>query len=195
MAPIHHKLYNAHDQSLFIKDSRENASARASIPSPLSIYSTCAEIFTNGPPELGVHIEPRAPREATVHHAARRFRQSIQRQGGQLRVANPNSYPRYMASDHDPGYFPFYSGESNFKQTHDVHGPAREKTGTSQNMLRGQAYQAYAPNPSSDQSERIWDCYRTEGCLNHVHRPDNHTSRAYAQRYSYPDSNADRAAS
>ena len=195
MAPIHHQPYNAPDQSLFIKDSRRNARARASIPSPLSIYSTSAEIVTNSPLELAAHIDPRVPRKATVHHAARRFRQSIHPQGGQLRVANSNPYPRVIASDHDPRYIPFYSGDSGIKQARDVHDPSRGNTGISQNLFRGQAYQAYAPNPSSDQPEHISDYHRTEGCSNHVQRPNNHTSRAHAQRYSNLDLNADRAAS
>ena len=102
--------------------------------------------------------------------------------------------PKVMASDHDPRYFPFYSGESSAKQAYDVGGPSRGNTGISQNMLRGQAYQAHVPNPSSDHLVRAVDYYRTEGCLNHVQRPDNHTSRAHRQYYSDPDLNADRAA-
>ena len=194
MAPIHHQTYNALDQLLFIKASRGDARARPSIPSPLSIYSTSAEIITYSPPELATHIEPRAPRKATVHHAARQFRQSVQPQGGQLRVANSNPYPRVMASDHDPRYFPFYSGVSSVEQAHDVRSPSRGNTGISQNMLRGQAYQAYAPKPSFDRLVRALDYYRTQGCLNHGQRPDNHTSRAHRQYYSDPDLNADRAA-
>ena len=195
MAPIHRQPYNAPDQSLFIKDSRGNARARASIPSPLSIYSRSAEIVTNSPPELAAHIEPRAPRKADVHHGARRFRQPIQPQDRQLRVVNSNPYLRVMANDHDPRYLPFYSGESGVKQAHDVRGPCRGSTGIGQSVLRGQAYQAYAPNRSSDQLERHSDYYRTEGCLNHVQHPDNYTLRAHPQRYSNPDLNADRAAS
>ena len=195
MAPIHLQPYNAPDQSLFIKDSRANARARASIPSPLSIYSTSAEITTNILPELAAHIEPRAPRNTTGHHTTGRFRQSLQPQGGELRVANSTHYPRVMASDPDNRYFPFYSGESSVKQAQDVRGPSRGNTSITQDMRLGQAYPAYAPNPSTDQLERILNYHQTDGCLNHVQRPGNHTWRAHRQYYSDPNLNADRAAS
>ena len=128
-----------------------------------------------------------------MHHAVRRSRQSFQPQGGQLRVANSKPYPGVMASDHDPREFPFYSGESGVKQAHDVCGPSRGNTGQSQNMLWGQAYQAYAPNPASNELERITDCYRTDGCLSHAQRPGNHTWRAHRQYHSDPELNVDRA--
>ena len=172
-----------------------NARARASIPSPLSIYSTSAEINPNNPPELATHIDPRAPRKATEYHAARRFRQSVHPQRGQLRVANSDLYPRVMASGHDPCYFPFYSSESGVKQAHDVRDASRGDTGMNQNIVRGPAYQAYAPNTSSDQLERILDHYRADGGSNHVQRLNNHTSRAHRQNNSDPAFNADRAAS
>ena len=195
MAPTHHQPYHVPDQSLFIRDSRGNARARATIPSPLSIYSTSTKIIINSPPELGAHIGPRTSPKATVHHVARQYRQSIQPQGGQLRVASWKPNHRIMASDHDPRNFPFYSGESGVKQAYDVRGPSRGNTGVVQNMLRGQVYQAYAPNPTSDQLERILDYYRTDGGLSHVQRPNNHASRAHRQSYSDLAFDADRAAS
>lgn len=195
MAPIDRRPYHVPDLSLIIRDSRGNARARASIPSPLSIYSTSAEINPNNPPELATHIEPRAPRKATEYLAARRFRESVHPQGGQLRVVNSDLYPRVMASDHDPRHSPFYSGESGVKQAHDVHGPSRGHTGINQNIFREKTYQAYAPTTSSEQLERILDYYRTDGGLDHVRRPNNHTSRAHRQCYSDPAFNADRAAS
>ena len=182
------------NQPLFIRDSRGNARARASIPSPLSIYSTSAEINPNNPPEFVTYIEPKAPRKSTGYHAARRIQQSIRPQGG-LRVANSNPYPRVMASDHDPRYFPFYSGESGVKQAHVVREFSGEDTGLNQSILREQVYQAYAPNTSSDQLERILDYYRADGGSNHVQRPNNHTSRAHRQNYSDRAFKADRAAS
>ena len=195
MAPIHHEPYRLPDQSLFIRDLRGNARARANISSPLSIYSASAEINLSNPTEPATHVDPRASRKATEYHAARRFRQSVHPQRGHSRVLNSDPYPRAMASDHGPCYFPFYSSEGGVNQAHDVRDTSRGDSGMDQNILREQAYQPYASKTSADQLERFGDYYRVEQGSNHVHRLNNHTSRAHRQTYSDPTFNVDRTAS
>ena len=195
MAPIRQQPYNEDGQSLFMKDLRRDARPRASIPSPLSTYSMSGEIITNSPPEFAAHIGPRTLPKATVHHGPRRFRQSAQPQGGQLRVVNGKPNARVMASDYGPLYFPFYRHEICVNDAQDVRGPSRRKSDLARNMHREQIYQAYAPKPSSGQSERILDDYRTTACLSDVHHPNHQTLRAHRQCYFDPDLTADREAS
>ena len=171
-----------------MKDSRGNARPRASIPSPLSTYS----ISTNSPPELGAHIGPRALPIATTYHGPKTLWQSAQPQGGQLRTVNGKPNPRVMAGDYRPRHFP-YRDESCFNNAHDFRDHSHRNTDLAQHMHRRQVYRAYAPKPSSGQSERILDDHRTTVCLSHVHRPNNQTLRAHSQFYFDPDLTADPA--
>ena len=193
MAFIRQQPYNERGQSLFM-DSRGNARPRASIPSPLSTYSISGEITTNSPPELAAHMGPRTLATATVHHGPKTLRQSTQPQGGQLRVVNGKLSPRVKAGDHRPHYSPYHD-ESCVNDAHDVRDPSRRNTDLARNMQRRQVYRAYAPKPSSGQSGRILDDYRTTVCLSHVHRPNDQTLRAHHQYYFDPDLTADPAAS
>lgn len=177
-----------------MKDSRGNARPRASIPSPLSTYSISGEFTTNMPPRLTAHIGPRTLPTATVHHGPKTFRQSTQPQGGQLRVVHGDYNLRVMAGDHRPHYLPYHD-ESCVNDAHDVRDPCRRNTNLARKMHRKQVYRAYAPKPSTGQSERILDEYRTTVRLSHVHRPNNQTLRAHRQCYFDPDLTADRAAS
>ncbi len=195
MASICQQPYNERGQSLFITDSRGNARARASIPSPLSVYCTSGETITNSSPDLAAHIEPRTLPKATVHHATQWLRQSTQPQSGQLRFVNVKPDLRALVSDHGPRYFPFYRDEICVNDAHDVPGPSHGNTGVAQNMHRRQVYQAYAPKPSSGPSERMLDDCREKSCLSHVDDFSNQISRAHRQCYFHPDLSADRAAS
>ena len=156
MARMRQQPYNERGQSLFMKDTRGTARPRASIPSPLSTYSIYGELTTNDPPELAAHMGPRTLPTATVQLEPKMRRQSTEPQGGQLRVANGKLSPRIMTGDDRPRYLP-YHGRICVNDAHDV---------------RDQVYRAYAPKPSSRQSERILDDHRTTVCLSHVHRPN-----------------------
>ena len=194
MAPIHRQPYNERGHSLFMKGLRGNARRRASIPSPLPTYSMSGEIITNSPPELAADIGLRTRPDATMHHGPRRLRQSAQPPGAQFLVVTGKPNPRVMTSDRGPHYVP-YQDENCVNDAHDVRDPAHRNTDPAQNMHQRQIYQAYSPKPSSGQSERILDDYRTTMCLSHVHCPNNQTLRAHGQCYFDPDLTADRAAS
>ena len=128
---------------------------------------------------------PRTLPTATVQLEPTMLRQSTEPQGGQLRVANGKLSPRIMIGDHRPRYLP-YQGGICVNEAQDVREHFPRNTDLARKMHRRQVYRAYAPNPSSGQSERILDDHRIAVCLSHVHRPNNLTG---------PDLTADPAAS
>ena len=99
-----------------------------------------------------------------------------------------------MAGDPRPRYFP-YREESCVNYAHDVREPSPRNTELAWNMHRRQVYRAYAPKPSSWQSERIYNDYRKTVCLSHVHRPNDQTLKADYQCYFDRDLAGDPAAS
>ncbi|KAK0510547.1 hypothetical protein JMJ35_006979 [Cladonia borealis] len=129
-----------------------------------------------------------------MHHGSKTLWQPAQPQGGQLRIVNGQPNPRVMASDYRPRYFP-YRDESCVNDAHDFRDHYRRNTDLAQNVHRRQVYRAYAPKPSSGQSERNLDDHRTTVCLSHIHRPNNQALRTHTQFYFDPDLTADPAAS
>ena len=173
-----------------MKNSRGNARPRASIPSPLSTYS----ISTDSLPELAAHMVPRALPRATVHHSPKMLWQSAQPPGRQPRIVNEKPNPRVTTGDYFPRYFQ-YRGERFVNNAHNFHDHSRRNTDLARNMHQRQVYRAYAPRPSSGQSDRDLDDYRTTSCLSNVNHPNNQMLRAHPQFYFEPDLTADPAAS
>ena len=176
MALIRQQPFNERSQSLFMKDSRGNVRPRARMPSPLSTYS----ISIDSLPELAAHVVPRALPRATIHHGPKTVWQSAQPPGGQSRIVNGKPNPRVTAGGYLPRYFP-YRDESFVNDTHDFRDHSRRKTELAQNRHQRQVYRAYAPKPSSGQSERVLDDLRTTSCLSHVNHPNHQTLKAPPQ--------------